>query len=191
MLGGSIGFSSSHDKYDNPPYERQTSIFYISPVIGKAIKQNLILGFDLRYSYELNKTQTVDTSQTHSAGAGIFMRRYTGLGKNFYLFGEGRFGGSFFNRKVDAQPYIGTTKGFGLNLGFTPGVAYSLNNKLQLETSFNNLVYLNFEKRKATKGNSQGPYKTTFFSAGSSLGTIAALNLGLRVLINQGTAAGN
>lgn len=183
LLGGNIGFSTQ--KTDDPFNTAQkTTNFVISPAFGRAVKENLIVGFDLNYSYYKNESNIPNIQTTNGYGLGVFIRRYKELGKGFYLFGQGRIGGTYNNTKNDihlpAPPSEYQVKGFSIDAGIYPGIAYAVSNKLQLETGFNNLVYASYSHT-----NNEGTdLKTNSFAIGSSLSNFSGLTIGFRVLLN-------
>ncbi len=88
MLGGSLG--GSFNNFKNPDtVAAKMNNFSISPAIGFAVANNTIVGFSLLYSFNNNKYQNEPELKDHSYGAGVFLRKYKLLSKNFYLFGEG------------------------------------------------------------------------------------------------------
>ena len=85
LLGGSLGFSTRNNKVSTTQDYRSTS-FNVSPALGKAIKENLLLGFDLSYGYAKNEFFSPPVQKTNSYGAGIFIRKYKVLGKGFLIY---------------------------------------------------------------------------------------------------------
>ena len=73
LLGGGIGYSNQENKQEGSTVESKTSNFYISPAIGIAIKENLIVGGDLSFSNQMQENGSNETT-TKYYGAGIYMR---------------------------------------------------------------------------------------------------------------------
>src|SRR5688500_5128247 len=91
LLGGNLGFATEN----NEDYKSKTTSTGVNISVGKAIRQNLVAGSDITYSYYRTKTgDTAKTIQQHY-GAGFFLRKYASLGKGFYLFGQARAGASY------------------------------------------------------------------------------------------------
>src|SRR5215213_1376453 len=88
FLGGDIGASTQ--KSESMSVLNKQSGFSISPVVGKAIRENLVFGIELSYAF--SKTQYTDQEQKiNSYGSGIFLRKYKPIGKSgFYIFLHGR-----------------------------------------------------------------------------------------------------
>jgi hypothetical protein len=189
FLGGNIGFSIQDSKTTQataPGFDDKNTYVSISPVFGKAIKDNLILGADIIWSY--SKVES-SLQKTHAYGAGVFIRKYKELGKGFYVFGQTRIGGSYNSLENgytnnQASSYDKTT-GYSAAINIYPGVSYSISRKLQLETGFNNLAYLSFDHSKRIENFNGGvSVVSNTFGLGSSLSSLSGFTLGFRVLID-------
>lgn len=188
LLGGDLGFSLQNSKISingNAGNNNNDTYINVSPVFGRAIKENLVAGFDLTYSY--NKAETAyPVQKTHAYGVGVFLRKYKELGKGFYLFGQSRIGGTYNN--VDnvydqSQPVTEyKSKGYSAAINIYPGVCYSLNRKWQLETGFNNIANLSFNHLQTD--NSGATTVSNSFGLSSSLSTLSGFVLGFRFLLN-------
>src|ERR1043165_4021963 len=76
LLGGNIGFSTNKTK-DTSLENNSVSIL---PVIGIAIKQNLIVGINFSYAHNKNNLYVTSSQvEGESYGAGIFLRKYIPL----------------------------------------------------------------------------------------------------------------
>ncbi|HLK27610.1 MAG TPA: outer membrane beta-barrel protein [Puia sp.] len=192
FLGGQINFYvQSTSSATTGHAEQTTNSIGIVPSIGKAIKDNLIVGVDLLYSHYNNQAPVAVDQNNNSFGAGVFMRRYISLGKNFYVFGQGRFGGSYNTSKTNLNvPVVSDDiKGFSFDLGFYPGISYQISKRLQLETGFNNLFDINFQHSKDIQTDTGSgtviKSNTNTFSLLTSLNNLASFTLGFRVLLTK------
>jgi hypothetical protein len=73
------------------------------------------------------------------------------LGKGFYLFVQGRAGGTYNRREIyDLISSVNSTisKGYDIQIAVYPGLAYNVSKKLQIEAGFNNPGYLQFSHSK-------------------------------------------
>lgn len=186
LLGGNIGYFKQSEQPGNTNRKNSNSNFIITPSYGKAIKQNLILGFDVLYQSTINDNDSLKY-KISSYGAGIFLRKYAYLGSNFYLFGESTFGGNINSRKLKNSNSVikEDGNGFGIQLAFTPGISYALNKRLQLETKFYNFLYAAYTHTKFTDVPAGSyPYTLNTISLNSNLGSLSNFIIGLRVLIN-------
>jgi hypothetical protein len=189
LLGGNFSAGSSSDKSDGVNRTLKNTNLSFSPSYGRAIRDNLVVGFDLMIGYSSQPLNATDVSQGNTYGAGFFVRKYKSLGSGFSLFGQTRVG-------VDYQEYQTvnyTTTGaqhsdqriLGVDLVFTPGIAYAVSRRWQLETSFPNLAYISYSHSSSTNKQAGQPDfhdKFDSFGVASSLG-LYSFSLGLRYVI--------
>jgi hypothetical protein len=186
-LGGNIGFNQNKTEYDiNPDFKTQT--FSISPTIGKAVQDNLIVGINITYQ----KTKTTNIGGTGSNekyyGGGIFVRRYVPVISRLYVFGDLNVWARRY--RSDGVPYAGATaktqtKGGESGVSLTPGISVGLTKKLQLETGFNSLFSTYYSKRKTTSSTIGYNYTNESFNAGFNLENKSTFYIGFRLLINN------
>jgi hypothetical protein len=148
LLGGDFGFGTISDKMTTdgttpvvPPTTTKNSQFSLYPSIGKAVKDNLVIGVNLGLGYS---TQSGNPNyKENDYGLGVFMRNYKYLGSRFYFFVETELGFSYSDYTQDdstSYPNHEDSKSYGISLGLSPGVAYSLSSKWQLEAEFPNVL---------------------------------------------------
>jgi hypothetical protein len=188
-LGGNIGFNQNKTDYDNnPDYKNQS--FSISPTIGKAVQDNLIVGINITYQ----KTKTtniggaVNESNEKYYGGGVFVRRYVPVISRLYVFGDVNVWARRY--RSDGIPYAGATiktqtKGGESGVSLTPGISVGINKKLQLETGFNSLFSTYYSKRKTTSSTNGYNYTNETFGAGFNLENKSTFYIGFRLLINN------
>jgi hypothetical protein len=157
VLGGDVQYNdqSSNDG-SNQVYTNKN--WGINPSIGKAIKDNLVLGLTISYDHGTN-AQGDPTSFTGSSdlfGAGIFLRRYKPLGNNFYLFCQSMFSGSY-SHGSSANPAPNNNpssqsdnKGVEVRLQIYPGISYAITRRWQLETGLPNFFVVDYTHSKST-----------------------------------------
>ncbi|MFT3932665.1 MAG: outer membrane beta-barrel protein [Chitinophagaceae bacterium] len=190
LLGGQISATaaSSNVTQNNTTTTQQKSSGYsISPAFGKAIKENLIIGADLLFSHQKNDYTGGPYQKGNDYGLGVFVRQYKQLGKYFYFFTQLRAGGSYGQTDFtdNTNNNDSHSKGYSFQLAVYPGIAYSVNNKLQIEAGFNNLAYIQFSHNKQwSDANNGWTSKTNNFSLGSSLSNFAGPSVGFRLLFN-------
>lgn len=179
-LGGAIGFNSSKNDNNTAPDSKKQS-FTATPGIGIAIKDNTVAGVDITYGHskQENDESGITERKTNTYGLGVFVRRYVPVISRLYIFGQARAGYSF--QKVDDIIGSGKSKTESWNTGltFNPGVSFAVNNKIQLETGLNNLLYVQYSKSKNIVNESNN------FSAGVSLENGSTFYVGVRILLNK------
>src|SRR5262249_28894178 len=156
----------------------------ISLSLGKAIKENTVVGFNVGYygSKSTNLPYGIDTTTNKLNGynAGIFYRKYKALVKDFYFFGQANAIYSNSKSKSDYKVYPANNTKSILNTGalsVTPGLAYKIFKKTFIELSLANLVSLQYTHENKTQ-NTGYTTKTnvvslsTAFSTNNSLGNV-------------------
>ena len=190
LLGGGVNINNSRYENANTPLQNKTHENHttINPVVGIAVKENLILGVSLGYGRSENTTNSDPTNPSidryTSYSGGIFLRKYLLLGKNFYLFGQGDLGYTDYNQKSSSLSNSFNQNGWRTVLGFSPGISYALNKRFHLETSFSNLLNLSYEKYRTdlySSGNQSSRVKRTF-SFNSNASPFSNFNIGFRFL---------
>ena len=196
LLGGNISFSSgtgSSNDPTNPDHEHQ-SYFSFSPSVGKAVKDNLLAGFDLLYAHSSSSSNDGSTGYSekiNTYGAGVFLRWYKYLGANFSIFGQGRLGGTYSDQR-DLNSVSSSSnadqKTYNINLGFYPGLAYAISNRFQVEMGLQNLVAVGYSHTKQTLTDANDPgtriSKNNSFSASTGLGgSLQGFVIGFKVLL--------
>jgi hypothetical protein len=189
FLGGDISGGTSKTTSADTIYAKSNG-FTISPVFGKAIRENLVLGIDLNtVIYTAENPSGINYDQKNRFyGGGVFLRKYKPLGNSgFSVFAQARLGVGF--ERVEATwPNASTniSKTFSTRLSAYPGLSYTISKKLQLETGFNDLIALNYSSNKTTTDNTLtvNELKRTNFDVYSSLDNFASFYLGFRLLLN-------
>ena len=190
FLGGDIGGSTLKTKTTNDVTTNKQNIINVSPVFGKAIKDNLVLGGNATFGiYDDNYLEGDWRHKTHSYGAGVFLRKYKSIGTGgFYLFVQGALGGTYTKQEQEGPDpgNFGETKRIAIGVNAYPGISYAISRKLHLETGFNNLLSLNYSNEKRKIGSPVINYKANGFSISSSLSNAtSSLYLGFRLLIGE------
>jgi hypothetical protein len=189
FLGGDIGGSAQKTKEGDITTNKQNGI-NISPVFGKAIKDNLILGVNTGIGIANNDNPVNNWEyNTNSYNAGVFVRKYKNLATSgFYLFVQGGLGVSYYHQKQEGPSPLNfdETKRVTVGINAYPGISYAVSKKLHLETGFNNLLSLNYFTDKREVGSPATKYKTNGFGISSSLNNAtSSLYLGFRLLIGK------
>jgi hypothetical protein len=193
LLGGGVNISNTKYENDNLPiadktHDNNTSI---NPAIGIAIKDNLVFGIALNYGHSENTTNSspmqIRKIKYNAYGAGVFLRKYLPLGKNFYLFGQGDL--NYTNNKqsdnyIPSSGFSATQKGWNSSLSFSPGISYALTKKFHLETSLSNLLALRYEQYRfnTLSNGTQTSQERRSFGFNSNASPLSNFNIGFRFL---------
>lgn len=178
-LGGIVAYGQSTSKSFGTTYK--TNSFVVGPSIGKAVKDNLVVGILASYQHSKSPDNTGTTSKTTLFGGGVFVRKYVPIVNQLYLFSDARAYYSNYNAKVNVN--ASKTKGFDVGITVTPGVSYGITKSIQIETGLNALFSTAYQKRTRKEGFSE--YKTNNFNTGLSLDNSSALYIGFRFLLKK------
>lgn len=199
FLGGDIAVANvktsrtSTSSSGNTPPGGKIKALSIQPVIGIAVKENLIAGVDVAYSK--GKSENVASTGTINQdgfGAGVFLRRYYPLASRFYLFGQARLGYA----KQNSEQKLPSTSQFTIKeetasvlASLYPGLAYNVTKSFYLEVGFSNLLQTGYEKTTRTESQTfnNNTVRTVNTEKGffmqSSLANTTSLNVGVRFII--------
>jgi hypothetical protein len=183
LLGGNVNFNTSNTKPIGSASDATS--FAILPSIAKAVKDDLIVGLNLAYTHGRSKYGSptfISTSDTY--GLGVFVRKYKSLGANFALFAEGDLSGNYnqTNSYPDGGPKPPANKGYSVNAGFYPGLAYFISRHVQVETGMQNLFYAQYGHTKT--GDGANEVKSNSFSLGTGLSkTLDNFVIGIKWII--------
>lgn len=180
-LGGQIGYSQSSDKNGAVTNSKQSS-FTISPAVGIAVKDNLIVGIVANYAHSKTESYPNSSRKDNTYGGGVFVRKYIPVVNRFYIFGDAR---AYFSsvKTEDKSSNNTTTKGYDVGLSVTPGVSFAVTKSIQIETGFNSLFNTRYSNRKQKQAFTET--KSTSFNTGLSLDNQSQLFIGFRFLINK------
>ncbi len=187
LLGGNFGFSK--DKSESGTVENKGNSFHVSPAVGIAFKDNWVVGINTGFWQSRSKPATPSNNyEVNSYSGGIFVRRYSHLGKNFYLYGNAATGYSTYNRKEafgtdNTRKY--ETKSVSLTV--SPGLAYAVSNRFHLEVYLNDLLTLGYTATESVDSGIGGVFtsKGKGFNLGTNLNTTAPLSLGFRFVLGK------
>ncbi len=160
LLGGQLGvynFSSDYTSNTPPntPQNQKSKGANFGIAIGTAIKDNVVVGINAGYGSSNNENTvgiTSFTSTSNQYNFGVFYRQYKSLGRNFYFLGEAGIGYTGGKQTETNTPVVNdvTRKSSGVQLYVSPGIAYKVSKKLQLEILVPNIVSAGYTKNKTT-----------------------------------------
>ena len=184
LLGGDLSYATNTSSVTNTPGQTNSGgPFNIS--LGKAIKENTIVGVNLLYSTNTNDYQ-VGKYVSNGYGIGVFYRVYKNLGKDFYFFGQAgaEYDGSTAYSKDSTGHKSNNTTMNGGNIYLTPGIAYKLSKKFFMELSIPQVFSVGYSSSSTdiAPGLTQ---KNNSFNAGINFNSnpLTSLALGFRLII--------
>ncbi len=190
LLGGQIAFSDAESENTNNQQQTQknnNALFRIS--VGKAIKENTVVGINAGYGSSKNEIFNNNTlnfsSDFKQYSVGIFYRQYKKIGGNFYFFGEGGADYIGSTQKDNSFPVNNpvTRKGSGVQLSLTPGISYQVLKKLQLEILIPEIAALQYNTLKTTSQNSTSKQNQFSFNTSLSSSPLNSLGIGFRLVL--------
>ena len=158
LLGGQLFYSNNKNQVEDLNQKSESATISVS--IGKAIKENRIVGVNLGFSpiRQSNYMNNGDTTKLifNRFDLGLFYREYKKLAKDFYFFGQVDAAYITANQKehyrIAAADVKSTQRGGFISL--TAGISYQVFRKMQLEVTMPNILGLQY---LATKIDSQIP----------------------------------
>ena len=195
LLGGSIGLSNGKN---TGTYSGKENNIYFNPTVGIAIKENWIIGISGGFSnYKGDLGLYTPERDGESYSGGLFARRYSALGKNFYLYGNG----SINYNKVDqsetsstnnsANYYANFYHSKGVTLSIAPGIAYAINKWFHLEASLSNLLTVGYSTSDRMNISQSGGVtssnftKSKNFDVGTNFNPTSSLYIGFRFVLGK------
>ena len=185
LLGGDINFTAQSVEQNGISGIAKNTYLAFSPVLAKAIKQNTFLGGSLSFSSGRSVNLNNDKLESNGYGAGVFMRKYKLVLKNFYAFLEVKLNTTWGKSEAVAtgESY---QKSFSTSLNLTPGVSIAVSKKIYLEAGFVNVASFAFFRTKTVDNTL--PIIPTYINRriefSSSLNAIsAALYFGFRIML--------
>jgi hypothetical protein len=159
VLGLGLNFNSSNNEQAANNFTQITkqTVIGLNTEIGFAKTQNQLHGFFVSGSFgrqrneSLSQPTSISKQDQYNIGAGYFMRRYKSLGKNFFVFGDGRAGFGYGEQNVGATSF-NNQKQYSINAGIYPGIAYKWNRSFLLELRFADLVSVGYTHVETRNG---------------------------------------
>lgn len=191
LLGGSISYSDS--KYstnapNNPEQKYNQANFNVS--VGKAISENAVVGLILGYvtsstTYYVEYPYGPQPFRSDGYAVGVFYRKYKGLGKDFYLFGEADafYSGGNQSTKDSTGSKISTGNSNMGSAAFQLGISYKISKKFMLDLSLPSLFSVSYGSNNSssqgvTTSNDQFAISTSLTSS-----PLSNLAIGFRLIL--------
>jgi len=157
FMGTSLGWNNTENTYNVTngsgtlsSREEKNSNFFIQPLIGAFVSDNLVLGIFVNYENNSNESIYSDISnnsnnEMNAYTVGPFVRKFFPLNEKFALYGQGNIG--FNHRSTRYEPeFVGTTfgrtsKSNSLMAGLKPGIVFFATSKIGVDLSVQGLQY--------------------------------------------------
>jgi hypothetical protein len=185
LTGGDMSFTTQSVVQSSLPDKQTASGFYFSPVLAKAIKDNLFFGGFLSFQRSKSTNAMNQKLKSNLYGTGIFLRSYKPVLKDLYAFIQPGLSVSWGKGDIllNSQSF---QKSFQVRGDISTGLSFRISKKIYLETGFTNLATFDFLRTK-TIDNTLTPAQITInkrFAFSSSLSAITAnLSFGFRIML--------
>lgn len=190
LLGGDITLSSTTGTGTSQNVKQQ--LFLVDPTVGLGVANNLVLGLDLGLGYQ-SERDAFGLQDNHYQ-AGVFLQKYKPLGSGFSFFGATELSFGYDDQTQDESAGMREdTRTTTVELAFSPGVAYALSHRWQMQVAFPRVLALSYSNQKQVLnipeqgGPTQGETTEGYHSYGlsTSLSTEFQLSVGLQYLIGK------
>lgn len=191
VLGGQASYRNSKSNASNFTDKYASSSVTIAA--GKAIRSNAVVGIRLGYAPIKNTNESNSNITSKLTGdrteAGVFYRSYRTQASRLYFFGEFSatwIGSEQVEKSSSPAQHIVTKTNAG-SLGVTPGLAYQLFKRLQVEVSLQDLIGLQYSVSKISNKNVAGgstTQKQLVFGSNFGLAnnSLAGVGIGFRFI---------
>lgn len=188
LLGGSIQYSNeTGQEIPDRTGKEKVKAITIGPAIGYALADNLVLGLELGYSHGKSNMNFRDHKSSGYSGV-VFMRKYWNITSKFYAFANAEAGygrGTAKTTDKGNANFRATNKSWAVNATVKPGIAFSVNKKIMLESTFFPLLNVEYGKSnfEYTDVNFRNHSTVQQFKANSSFTNGQTFSLGVRFLL--------
>jgi hypothetical protein len=185
LLGGSFSAYDSKNAESSLHTHQQNGAASIQ--LGKAIKENTVIGIIASYSYYKNHLLDLpdsNVSKSNQVTLGLFYRKYKKLAKDLYFYAEGE---AAYSHSTNSQEYfvngnvLKNTSDAGI-LSFTPGISYAICKSFQVELLMPNLLRVSYEHDRTDYPNSIPAHATdkgNTFAVNANLNSNFLSNFGI------------
>lgn len=189
LLGGQIYYGDTKVNYYASQPEQKNKSAYFNISAGTALKENKVLGFSVTYghsefSYNYNSNAYIN-GKYDRYNFDVFYRQYKILAKDFYFFGElgaGYLGSNQTDTEVPSNNKTKYTLAGG-ELYLTPGIAYRIYKKLQVELLIPQIAGINYSVLKRTAQTNISKEDQFRFNTNLNSSLLSNLGLGFRFVL--------
>jgi hypothetical protein len=177
FVGGGFSISTeggSIKRNGNSEDKESSTSFFLEPKLGYFLSEKFAVGGKLIISASKGPDINNDVKKTSAFGLAPFARYYMVNFNKFSLFGEAELSFVFGNTKYENNNV--TTDGpktTSIGLNVTPGVAFALSDKIELEGKINLFSFgYNHHSEKTNNNNNEVINNTSTFGFGAGLDNI-------------------
>ncbi len=194
VLGTGLNFQHASNESNTgfTPFTGKSTNGSITLDLGFAARESRMSGFYISGAYGKAKNEYPDqpglnnSSENFTTGAGFFARRYKSIGKNFFLFAEGRTGVNYVKVNVSGGN-AGDQSNVSVQAGLYPGLSYKAGNRFLLDLRFADFASINYNHSEFKgAGDTKNVQNSFGFSSSLGLGYLQNIGIGARWIIPAG-----
>ena len=146
LLGGQLSYFSREYKHDDNQRAEISRNGTLGISAGKAFRENNFVGLEINYTIYRDISSYNGSDSVRTKGyilpIGVFIRSYKKLAGNFYIFGQTGGGVIIGNQTYSYKSPTGEVKTTqkGAYISLTPGVAYQVLKKMQVEITIPGII---------------------------------------------------
>ncbi|MBA2328541.1 MAG: hypothetical protein H0V91_02875 [Flavisolibacter sp.] len=188
IIGGSIGFGYNANSADTilgslPSFTSKSGYFNFSPSLGKAIKNNLVLGGRIITGFSAseslgNNREKIGKSNNYNIGAGVFIERFFALSNKFSISASAPL--QFNHSRQVSKTYsannwssTSTLRFNGVGLSVFPSINYAIKNKWLVQIFTEDFISIGYNRYRLTN---EGTMITPHTQTGSNFGVHSTIN---------------
>jgi len=188
LIGGQVYYANVSAKTSNGGRMEKASNGVIDLSLGKAIKDNVVLGVHLQFipgtSDQINNGSVSYKTKSNGYGAGVFYRKYKTLAKDFYFFIEA--GANYLYEKQTTRDTAGNKVQMStysaVQLALAPGISYKVLKNLHMEVMIPGLLTLQYEVDKTSSISQSASQNKYTFNTNINASTLNNLSVGFRLI---------
>ena len=194
LLGAGLNLSYSKGEYNSgfTPYTTTANNAGLTLDLGFASRANRVSGFYISGGYGKSKTEypaqptTNNSSENFNTSAGFYTRRYKALGKDFFIFAEGRAGVDYGKSNISSSNN-GDRTSVAVRAGVYPGISYRAGKRFLLDLRFADFASIGYTRDTFKGSGNIKDVQTSFgFSSSLGLGYLSNIGIGARWIIPAG-----
>lgn len=190
LVGGQLSYTDSKVDWVTSQPDQKFNRAIIGINVGTAFRENRVVGFYGQYSHIRDRNNFYPgylyNTDGNTYNAGIFLRQYKKLARDFYFFGE--MGAGYVGAdRTDTEIATNNKTTYRLSGGefyLTPGLSYRIYKKLQLELLIPRIASLEYGVTKNTTPGNNNSKETDFnFNSSLSASLLNSVGIGFRFVL--------
>jgi hypothetical protein len=188
LIGGQVYYNNVSGKTSEGGITEKTSNGVIDLSLGKAIKDNVVVGVHLEFvpgsTGHINNGIVSYKTKVNGYGGGVFYRKYKTLAKDFYFFIEA--GANYLYERQTTRDTAGNKVQMStysaVQLSLAPGISYKVLKNLHMEVMIPGLLTLQYEVDKASSISQSASQNKYTFNTNINASTLNNISVGFRLI---------